>query len=532
MKKTKLWINALVLASCLLLGSGQASVYGAAQNAAQAPADPNAAAADPNAAAADPNAASDDPNVPADAAEAPKDPNAPPDSYNWEVQSDALPGWPTGPQVAAETAILMDAETGEILYAKGIDEKRYPASTTKIMTALIAIENSALTDQVTFSAEAVNGIEPGSTHIGIKPREILTMEQSLYAILLASANEVSSGVAEFVGGSIPDFVNMMNARAEKLGCKNTHFVNANGLHDPEHYTTARDLANIAREAFKNETFRKIIGTEYYIEPKTNITDEERWLNNHHKMLVSGDMHYDGCLGGKTGYTSDAGNSLVTYAQRNGMYLISVVLADNAVYQYPDTAALLDYGFSNFHKVVLAQKGEVECLKPLPIEHYLYNLTKAKTMTRFTDTATADLPTDLPVEKLTRKTSLEKKIQTTEYYLGEQLLSTSHAEVCPTLTLPEFLDAVKDSPANTANTAGAAAQNNTADSASAERTPKTSSSSLGEFFQELKYNFRNMPTWKYPALIFLLSAVIFYIVLLIIKIKRHRKKKARNKKKKK
>ena len=166
MKKTKLWINALVLASCLLLGSGQASVYGAAQNAAQAPADPNAAAADPNAAAADPNAASADPNVPADAAEAPKDPNAPPDSYNWEVQSDALPGWPTGPQVAAETAILMDAETGEILYAKGIDEKRYPASTTKIMTALIAIENSALTDQVTFSA--YHGTEPVRYPAGIR----------------------------------------------------------------------------------------------------------------------------------------------------------------------------------------------------------------------------------------------------------------------------------------------------------------------------------------------------------------------------
>lgn len=228
MKRPRLWINALVLSSCLLLGSGRTTIYGAQQNTAQAPAGPNAA-------------------------ETPKDPNAPPDSYNWEVQSDATPGWPTGPQVAAETAILMDAETGEILYAKGIDEKRYPASTTKIMTALVAIENSALTDQVTFSAEAVNGIEPGSTHIGVKPGEILTMEQSLYAILLASANEVSSGVAEFVGGSIPDFVNMMNARAEELGCKNTHFVNANGLHDPEHYTTARDLANIAREAFKNET---------------------------------------------------------------------------------------------------------------------------------------------------------------------------------------------------------------------------------------------------------------------------------------
>lgn len=540
MKRPRLWINALVLSSCLLLGSGQTTIYGAEQNTAQAPTDPGTAqapaapiaaqaSADPNAAQApaDPNAAQapTDPN----AAETPKDPNAPPDSYNWEVQSDAIPGWPTGPQVAAETAILMDAETGEILYAKGIDEKRYPASTTKIMTALVAIENSALTDQVTFSAEAVNGIEPGSTHIGIKPGEILTMEQSLYAILLASANEVSSGVAEFVGGSIPDFVNMMNARAEELGCKNTHFVNANGLHDPEHYTTARDLANIAREAFKNETFRSIIGEEYYIEPKTNITDEERWLNNHHKMLVTGDLHYDGCLGGKTGYTSDAGNTLVTYAQRNGMYLISVVLADNAVYQYPDTAALLDYGFSNFHKAVLAQKGEVQCLKPLPIERYLYNLTKSKMMTRFTDTVTVDLPADLPVEDLTRKTSLEKKEQTTEYYLGEQLLAVSHAEVCPTLTLPEFLETVKSSPANTAR---AAAQSSIADQSntSAGRTPKTSSSSLGDFFQELNYNFQNMPKWKYPALIFLVTAVIFYIVLLIIKIKRHRKKRSKKNKK--
>ena len=143
---------------------------------------------------------------------------------------------------------------------------------------------------------------------------------------------------------------MMNARAEKLGCKNTHFVNANGLHDPEHYTTARDLANIAREAFKNETFRKIIGTEYYIEPKTNITDEERWLNNHHKMLVSGDMHYDGCLGGKTGYTDASGNTLVTYCKRGNMTLVAVILnSTSAANAYSDTASLFNYGFENFEK---------------------------------------------------------------------------------------------------------------------------------------------------------------------------------------
>ncbi len=139
------------------------------------------------------------------------------------------------------------------------------------------------------------------------------------------------------------------------------------------------------------------------------------------------------------------------------------------------------------------------------------------MTRFTDTVTVDLPADLPVEDLTRKTSLEKKEQTTEYYLGEQLLAVSHAEVCPTLTLPEFLETVKSSPANTAR---AAAQSSIADQSntSAGRTPKTSSSSLGDFFQELNYNFQNMPKWKYPALIFLVTAVIFYIVLLIIKLR--------------
>ena len=133
--------------------------------------------------------------IPVSAAEEKRDPNAPPESYTWEIQSDSWPSWPEGPKVVAETAIVMDMDSGQILYAKGIDEKRYPASTTKIMTAWIALENSSLSEEVTFTAEAVNSIEPQSTHIGIKPGEILTMEQSLYAVLLASANEVSNGVA-------------------------------------------------------------------------------------------------------------------------------------------------------------------------------------------------------------------------------------------------------------------------------------------------------------------------------------------------
>ena len=197
-----------------------------------------------------------------------------PESYEWEIQSNNIAGWPQGPKIIAETGIVMDLDTGEILYAKGIDEKRAPASITKIMTAMLAIEKVPLDTEITFTDE-VNNIEPGSTHIGIKPGETLSMEESLYGILLGSANEVSSGVAEYIGGTVQAFVDMMNQRAQDLGCKNTHFVNANGLYADDHYTTARDMALIAQAAFQNETFRNIVKTQYYIIPPTNITAEER-----------------------------------------------------------------------------------------------------------------------------------------------------------------------------------------------------------------------------------------------------------------
>ena len=198
--------------------------------------------------------------------ETPEEPPVP-ESYEWEIQSNNIPGWPEGPKVMAETAIVMDMDTEEILYAKGIDEKRAPASTTKILTAMLAIEKVPFETQITFTDE-VNNIEAGSTHIGIKPGETLTMKDCAYAILLASANEVSSGVAEYIGTTVPAFVDMMNQRAKELGCTNTHFVNANGLYDENHYTTARDLAIIAKAAFQNETFREVVKTPYYIVPKT------------------------------------------------------------------------------------------------------------------------------------------------------------------------------------------------------------------------------------------------------------------------
>lgn len=370
------------------------------------------------------------------------DPNAPPESYNWEIQSDSWTSWPKGPQVAAETAILMDVDSGEILYAKGIDEKRYPASTTKIMTAWLAIENSNLSDEITFSQDAVYNIEPGSTHIGIQPGEILTMEQSLYAILLASANEVSNGVAEYVGGgSISAFVDKMNERAASLGCTNTHFMNPSGLHDDNHYTTARDLATIACAAFQNKTFRKIIGTEYYIEPKTNLTDEERWLNNHNKMLLSGEKHYDGCLGGKTGYTTTAGNTLVTFAERDNMRLVCVVLADTLRFQYSDTASLFDYGFGNFHKEVITENQPASTIRLLPADALSLKMKHPEVLSQVEKGNCVTLPNDVNLDSVTYQKRVEGDCIFTDCSFNEQLLMTKQVKILPSKSIQKSFKAI-------------------------------------------------------------------------------------------
>lgn len=266
--------------------------------------------------------------------------------------------WPSAPSdssIAAESAILMDASSGLVLYQKNADKKQYPASITKIMTTLLAIENSSLDEVVTFSREAVFGIEPGSSHIGVEVGEKLTMEQCLYAMMLESANEVCLGVAEHIAGSINDFVKMMNKRAKELGCKNTHFMNPNGLHNDKHYTTANDMALIAKAAINNKTFRKVTGTKQYTIPKTNKKKEERsWIKNHNQMLYGykyPKYQYKYCIGGKTGYTRRAQSTLVTFGERKGVTLITVVLKDlGPAYdsnEYTDSTKLLKYGLGNF-----------------------------------------------------------------------------------------------------------------------------------------------------------------------------------------
>ena len=269
-----------------------------------------------------------------------------PAAYYEAVQTDSLPGWPKGPAIHAESGILVDLDTQEILYSKNADKQLYPASITKILTTLVAMESSAPDEQVTFSQHALDSIEWDSSNIGCMLNETLTMEQCWYAMLLNSANEVCCGVAEHVAGSIEAFVDRMNQKAAELGCVNSHFSNTNGLPDDTHYTTARDMALIADAAYQNETFRKVFTARQYEIPPTPQYPEPRYLYNHHKMMQPDtDYYYDGCLGGKTGYTEKALNTLVTIASRSGKTLLCVTMRTQGRQVYTDTASLFDYGFS-------------------------------------------------------------------------------------------------------------------------------------------------------------------------------------------
>lgn len=263
------------------------------------------------------------------------------------IESNAIENWPAGPVVDAESAIVMEASTGAVLYEKNVHEQLYPASITKIMTVLVALEHNSLDETVTFSHNSVFNIEGGSSIIGgVDEGDQMTLEQCLYGIMLCSGNEAAYAVAEHVGGNIDNFVQMMNDKAKELGCNDTHFSNPHGLPVADHVVSAYDMALISKAALSIDEFRTITSTIRYTFPPTK-SGEERIRVNHHKMLAGQAHAYDGCIGGKTGYTTVAGQTLVTFAERNGMTLICVVLKEVSPSQFTDTKALLDYGFDNF-----------------------------------------------------------------------------------------------------------------------------------------------------------------------------------------
>lgn len=272
------------------------------------------------------------------------------------VKVQASEYWPEGPDTLSPAVILMEESTGTILYEKNSQEAHYPASITKILTTLLALENCSLDEVVTFSDRAID--ETIGSGIARDYGEQMTLEQCLYGVMLESANECAFAVAEHVGGTMENFVDMMNAKAKELGCVNTNFANPHGLQDENHYTCAYDMALIAKAAYENETFRIITGTKIYTIPPTNKHAEDTILRNHHDMLTTyhsanAKYLYPDCVGGKTGYTDAANSTLVTYAERDGMTLICVVMNTQSPNQFEDTTNLFNYAFDNFQMINIA-----------------------------------------------------------------------------------------------------------------------------------------------------------------------------------
>lgn len=258
------------------------------------------------------------------------------------------------PEISAGAAILIDSSTEKVLYSKNENEKMYPASTTKILTAILTIENCNLDDIVTVPYEAISTIPSGYSVAALQPGEQLTVEQLLQVMLVHSANDAANVLAYHVSGSIDSFANLMNQKVSELGLQNTHFTNPSGEHNENHYTTAYDLAIIMKYCMKNSTFRKLSSLKYCKIPATNKYDE-RVFNTTNDLLThnnSSDYYYKYAIAGKTGYTTEAKNCLVSAANKDNLELICVVLStglysNNLSAKFVDTKTIFDYGYDNY-----------------------------------------------------------------------------------------------------------------------------------------------------------------------------------------
>ncbi len=264
----------------------------------------------------------------------------------------------------SDAALLLDMNSGRLLYGKNIDKRVFPASTTKIMTGILAIELGNLDEIVTASPEAIEPITIYDSQMGLRVGESLRLKHLVNAMLIPSANDAANVIAVHLAGSIEDFAAMMNQKAKELGMNHTHFENACGMHDDNHYTTARDLSILAQYAMKNETFCKIVKTATYRIPPTNKFDDSRILENTNLFLSSAFHRNALCTGIKTGHTSEAGYCLVSSAQKNEMYLLSIVLGcpnedlESKAYSYIDSKSLYDFGFQNYINKKVATPGDI------------------------------------------------------------------------------------------------------------------------------------------------------------------------------
>lgn len=260
----------------------------------------------------------------------------------------AVPAAADGPVLDSETACVMDAETGQVLFSKDMHRQMYPASITKVMTGMLALKELSTEQLLTVSQSAYNSVPRTSSHIGLLPGEELTVNNALYALAMESANDAANVLAEAISGSQEAFGRHMTEEAQALGAKNTHFVNANGLPDSEHYTTAYDMALIASEALKTPGFTDYFGRVNYAFPATNKSVARPFENKN--RILSGQYYYDGVLMSKTGWTSAAQGTLVTAVRRGETTLVVVVMKSVMLEsKYQDTTKLLNYCFSNFQR---------------------------------------------------------------------------------------------------------------------------------------------------------------------------------------
>ena len=276
-----------------------------------------------------------------------------------------IPSLANEPNLKSEAAILFEVSTGNILYSKNATQKLYPASTTKILTAIIAIESCELDDVATVSKNAIALVPSGYSNGGLVPGEELTIKDLLYALMLNSANEAANVLAEHISGTIDKFSILMNQKADEIGCTNSNFLNTNGMHNDNHYTTALDLAIIANYCMKNDTFREIVSTQTYTLPNTNkYSGTPRIMKNTNQLINTSSKYYlEEATGIKTGYTSQAGNCLVSSAKRNNIELIAVTLkagssSQDSAYRFIDGKELLEYGLNNFNFRTIATKGDL------------------------------------------------------------------------------------------------------------------------------------------------------------------------------
>ncbi len=284
------------------------------------------------------------------------------------IQTDEYKDWPAGPKIGAEGAVLMEVHTGTILYSKNADERLYPASITKMLTALVAMDNCDMDEEVTFSQAAIDSINwREDANMGINPGNSITMEQCLYGLLVGSANEVAYAIAEHISGpgNISGFADLMNEKAASLGCKNTHFVTPNGIHDPEHYTSAYDMALIAQAFYSNELLTKMASTVSYHVPQTATQPKDDMIVYAKSKLHPGKEYaYEYLVGTKTGYTEAARQTLVSCAEHNGMRLVCVIMKEETPAQFTDTIELFEYGFNNFRAMNVSENDKTYVIQSL------------------------------------------------------------------------------------------------------------------------------------------------------------------------